>query len=221
MTTINKSQTPIAASIKIVLIGDGGVGKTCYVKRHVSGEFQARYIPTVGCEVNPLPFYTNYGKILFDVWDTAGNEQYGGLRDGYYINAQCAMLMFDVTSRMTYKNIPNWFSDLRRVCEDIPVVILGNKVDVKDRKVKPSQITFHRKFGLGYYDISAKSNYNFEKPFTYLLSKLLGNKQVSLVEPPLLDIPSVAIDPDQLRRYEEELQRAMVLPLVPDDDEDL
>ena len=94
--------------------------------------------------------------------------------------------MFDVTSRVTYKNVPNWHRDLVRVCENIPIVLTGNKVDIKDRKVKAKSIVFHRKKNLQvcqfliikslklkydflqYYDISAKSNYNFEKPFLWL-----------------------------------------------------
>ncbi len=88
------------------------------------------------------------------------------------IQGQCAIIMFDVTSRITYKNVPNWHRDLVRVCENIPIVLVGNKVDVKDRKVKAKAITFHRKKNLQYYDISAKSNYNFEKPFLFLARKL-------------------------------------------------
>ena len=60
------------------------------------------------------------------------------------------------------------------MCENIPIVLVGNKVDVKERKVKAKQITFHRKKNLQYYDISAKSNYNFEKPFLWLARKLVG-----------------------------------------------
>ena len=66
--------------------------------------------------------------------------------------------MFDVTSRITYKNVPNWHRDLERVCENIPIVLCGNKVDVKvsntpgaslrqERKVKTGNVTFHRKSG--------------------------------------------------------------------------
>jgi len=95
--------------------------------------------------------------------DTAGQEKYAGLRDGYYIQAECAIIMFDVTSRISYKSVPNWHRDLVRVCENIPIVLVGNKVDMKDRKVKAKMINFHRKKNLAYYDISAKSNYNFEK----------------------------------------------------------
>lgn len=72
------------------------------------------------------------------MWDTAGQEKFGGLRDGYYIQGQCAIIMFDVTSRVTYKNVPNWHRDLVRVCENIPIVLTGNKVDIKDRKVTMS-----------------------------------------------------------------------------------
>ena len=90
------------------------------------------------------------------------------------IGGQCAIVMFDVCSRITYQNVPKWYKDLVRVCENIPIVLVGNKVDVKDRKVKAKQITFHRKKNLQYYDISAKSNYQFEKPFIWLLRKVVG-----------------------------------------------
>jgi small GTP-binding protein len=86
---------------------------------------------TLGVEVHPLTFTTNFGTICFNVWDTAGQEKFGGLRDGYYIQGQCGIIMFDVTSRITYKNVPNWHRDLERVCENIPIVLCGNKVDVK------------------------------------------------------------------------------------------
>lgn len=86
---------------------------------------------TLGVEVHPLTFSTNFGTICFNVWDTAGQEKFGGLRDGYYIQGQCGIIMFDVTSRITYKNVPNWHRDLERVCEKIPIVLCGNKVDVK------------------------------------------------------------------------------------------
>jgi GTPase SAR1 family protein len=69
---------------------------------------------TIGVEVRPLDFTTNRGKIRFYCWDTAGQEKFGGLRDGYYIHGQCAIIMFDVTSRLTYKNVPTWHRDLCR-----------------------------------------------------------------------------------------------------------
>ncbi|CAL9151358.1 unnamed protein product, partial [Musa hybrid cultivar] len=171
-----------------------GIGKTTFVKRHLTGEFEKKYEPTIGVEVHPLDFFTNCGKIRFYCWDTAGQEKFGGLRDGYYIHGQCAIIMFDVTARLTYKNVPTWHRDLCRVCENIPIVLCGNKVDVKNRQVKAKQVTFHRKKNLQYYEISAKSNYNFEKPFLYLARKLAGDPNLHFVESPALAPPEVQID---------------------------
>ena len=69
-----------------------------------------------------------------------------GLRDGYYIHGQCAIIMFDVTSRTTYKNVPTWHRDITRVCEDIPIVLCGNKVDVRNRQAGP-RAPSHRRAG--------------------------------------------------------------------------
>lgn len=202
-------------------MGDGGVGKTTFVKRHLTGEFEKKYVATLGVEVHPLLFHTNRGPIKFNVWDTAGQEKFGGLRDGYYIQGQCAIIMFDVTSRITYKNVPNWHRDLTRVCENIPIVLTGNKVEIKDRKVKAKQITFHRKKNLQYYDISAKSNYNFEKPFLWLARKLSGDNALSLVEEPVLQPPDIHLTGETLKSIELMRHEAETQPLPDDDDDDL
>lgn len=113
--------------------------------------------------------------------------------------------MFDVCSRITYQNVPKWYKDLVRVCENIPIVLVGNKVDVKDRKVKAKQITFHRKKNLQYYDISAKSNYQFEKPFVWLLRKLVNDANLILVEAPILEAGEFTIDIEQIQNMNQEL----------------
>nr|XP_040247861.1 GTP-binding nuclear protein Ran-2 isoform X1 [Aegilops tauschii subsp. strangulata] len=242
-------------SFKLVIVGDGGTGKTTFVKRHLTGEFEKKYermcglflvsllhlyclacimakkfnisppppppfAATIGVEVHPLDFTTNCGKIRFYCWDTAGQEKFGGLRDGYYIHGQCAIIMFDVTSRLTYKNVPTWHRDLCRVCENIPIVLCGNKVDVKNRQVKAKQVTFHRKKNLQYYEISAKSNYNFEKPFLYLARKLAGDPNIHFVEAVALKPPEVTFDLAMQQQHEAELAAAAAQPL-PDDDDDL
>eukprot|EP00729_Bicosta_minor_P016083 gene16083-3763_t len=207
--------------MQLVLVGDGGTGKTTFVKRHLTGEFEKKYVATLGVDVHPLHFQTNHGPIIFNVWDTAGQEKFGGLRDGYYIQGKCAIIMFDVTARVTYKNVPNWHRDLIRVCEQIPMVLCGNKVDMKDRKVKPKQITFHRKKNIQYFDISAKSNYNFEKPFLWLARKLAGEPNLEFAEAPALAPPEVMVDQAQMMAAEAELAQARNAPLPDDDDEDL
>eukprot|EP00355_Strombidium_rassoulzadegani_P001176 CAMPEP_0168609920 /NCGR_PEP_ID=MMETSP0449_2-20121227/1485_1 /TAXON_ID=1082188 /ORGANISM="Strombidium rassoulzadegani, Strain ras09" /LENGTH=203 /DNA_ID=CAMNT_0008650139 /DNA_START=19 /DNA_END=630 /DNA_ORIENTATION=+ len=196
------------AEFKLVLIGDGGVGKTTFVKRHLTGEFEKKYIATLGVEVHPMPFHTSKGLIKFNVVGHRRLEKLGGLRDGYYIGGHCGIMMFDVCSRITYQNIPKWYKDLVRVCENIPIVLVGNKVDVKDRKVKAKQITFHRKKNLQYYDISAKSNYQFEKPFVWLLRRLTQEPSLSLVEAPVLAPGEVQIDQNQINQMQQELEDA-------------
>merc|ERR1711967_97148 len=126
---------------------------------------------------------------------------------GYYINGQCGIIMFDVTSRITYKNIP--------------IVLTGNKVDVKERKVKAKTITFHRKKNLQYYDISAKSNYNFEKPFLWLARKLVGNQSLEFVAAPGLAPPEVQVDQAAMEQYQKEMQDAAQMPLPDEEDPDL
>ncbi len=128
--------------------------------------------------------------------------------------------MFDVCSRITYKNVPKWYKDLTRVCENIPIVLIGNKVDVKDRKVKARQILFPRKHGVQYYDVSAKSNYQFEKPFVWLLKNLLKDPSLYLVEAPVLQPGEVDFDADWMRKQEQELTDAQNAQ-IDDADEDI
>ena len=111
--------------------------------------------------------------------------------------------------------------DLVRVCENIPIVLCGNKVDVKERKVKAKTITFHRKKNLQYYDISAKSNYNFEKPFLWLARKLVGNAQLEFVAAPALAPPEVQVNAELMAQYKQEMDDASAMPLPDEDDADL
>jgi len=131
-----------------------------------------------------------------------------------------AIIMFDVTSRITYRSVPNWYRDITRVCENIPIVLCGNKVEIKDRKVKAKQINFHRKKNLQYFEISAKVNYNFEKPFVWLAKKLAGDNNLMFVEALALKPPEAQIDINEMARYQAELDAAAAAPL-PDDDDDL
>ncbi|CAF1363223.1 unnamed protein product [Rotaria sordida] len=212
---INKNHVP---KVKLILIGDGGVGKTTFVKRHITDELEMKYVSRLPISVHPLNFYTNLGEIIFNVWDTAGQEKFGCVHDSYYIGGQCAIIMFDVTSRMTYRNVSQWHKNIIRICGNIPIVLCGNKIDVKDRKLKAKSITYHRKNNIKYYDISALSNYNLEKPFLWLAQKLTGNDDLQLVSQISLIPPEIHLDPDMLREHELQLIEAASHPLPDDDD---
>lgn len=170
---------------KLILVGDRGVGKTSLLKRLTTGEFEKKYDKTFGVEVTRLMFRTNRGPVRFNVWQvTSGTEDIGGHCDGYYIQGQGAIIMFDVTRRVTYEDVPNLHRDLTRICENIPIVLTGNKVENKDRKVKAKKITFHRKKSMQYFDMSVKASHNVEKPFLYLARKLSGDDALKFVKAP-------------------------------------
>ena len=145
----------------------------------------------MGVSVQSLKFHTNYGPIEFKIWDVAGQEKFGGLRDFYYHGSDAAIIMFGVDSKLTYTNVSNWHQDLSRVSPNIPVVICGTKVDLpsEQHKIKSNQITYHLKKNLPYFGISAKSNYHFDKPFLQLAKLLVGN-DCKFISPEFLELDS-------------------------------
>ena len=106
------------------------------------------------------------------------------------------------------------------VCENIPIVLCGSKVDIKDRKVKAKSIVFHWKKNLQYYDISAKSKYNIERPFLRLARKLIGDPNLNFVAMPALAPWEVVTDPALAAQYEHDLEVAQTTTL-PDEDGEL
>ncbi len=181
---------------KLILVGDSGVGKTAFVKRHLTGHFMTQHIHTLGVDVYPIKFHTNYGPICFNVWDLAGDDGYNGqssFRDGYYIKGDCVILMFDVTKKASYTSLRRWARDVNRVNPNTPTVVCGNKVDVKDRAVLYHHINMAKLVKSVasmedtplYFDISAKSNYNYEKPFLVLARQLTNHTDLQFVATPM------------------------------------
>ena len=146
---------------KIVIVVDGRVGKTTFLNHHLNGRFSEEYKPTLGVDVYPIYFETNYGGIIFDVWDTAGQEKFGGLRDGYYIEARGAIAMFDTTSEDTLRNVEKWINDIKNTSGEIPISIYGTKSDI------PRGVC-----GENYNLISSKTNINLNMPFLNLARQL-------------------------------------------------
>lgn len=157
-------------SIKVVMVGDGGVGKSTWVKRVRVGIWEPKYVATLGVEVHPI--HLDCG-VTFNVWDTAGQEKFGGLRDGYYIQAKCAIVWCDLGSKATLRNCAQWIKDLNRVCGDIPIVMVGNKCDLLDRKVKQHHINLFLNSYWGskvsmYLEMSVKNQVGLLNPLEIL-----------------------------------------------------
>jgi len=134
--------------------------------------------------IENLVFSTSQGPVSFNVYDISG---YGYPRDEYYPGADGAVIVFDGTSRITYKNVRQWYHDILRLCGDIPVVLCGNKSDLKRIwTVLDHEITYPQKKGMDYYEISVKSKENIDKPFLSLARELLNSPSLEFISAPLL-----------------------------------
>lgn len=182
---------------KVALVGDAGVGKSTFIKRLLTGEFETKYIATLDVDVHPLYFQTQYGGIVFEVWDTAGQEQFSQLSEGYYVGSDAVIGMFDVTNKGTADRMLYWKTKAMSIVPHANYVACGNKVDCRKTKVKNLEKSEIRRLWGTYYDISAKSNYNFEKPFLDIARKLTGKKDLQFMPLPP-HIPDEAVYPVEL-----------------------
>lgn len=112
---------------KILLVGSGGVGKSVLVRSLKSNSFERKYIPTIGVEVVPV---SGCGNKSFAIWDTAGQEKFGVLKEGYYIGSQAAIVMCG-DSAFTVREAREYLKSIKRVCGEIPTLVIFNKTDLK------------------------------------------------------------------------------------------
>lgn len=101
--------------------------------------------------------------------------------------------MFDVTSPASYRNVVTWHRDLTRVCPNIPIVFVGNKIYIRDCKVPVKRVTFHKKNNMRYFEISAKSNYHFEMPFLSIAHSILNDPNLQFISAPAYLPPEVQL----------------------------
>lgn len=186
---------------KIVLVGDCGVGKTSFIKRLQTEKFEEKYFPTTVPQVSQLSFHTANEMISFDIWDTSGQERLGGLKEEYYHEINGAIIMFDVTSAATYKSVSKWYEDLTKICPEIPIILVGNKIESRDRVVPGRRVTFHKKHNMFYLEISSKSNYYLELPFLALARSILKDRNLRFISHRTYELP-----PESIQEKECELE---------------
>lgn len=146
---------------KILFLGDGGVGKTTFVKRLCENKFEQRYIATLGVDVRPM----RKEDAIFNIWDCAGQEKFGGLGDGYYIQSQGAIFFFDLTSRLSLKNLGKWVRDCGRISGNIPMVVVGLKSDIAE--ISDEEVRQYIK-NTPFIKLSSKTGENVEEPLRVL-----------------------------------------------------
>ncbi len=123
-------------SIKITLIGDSGVGKTCIIRRYTSNEFTAESLTTDGVSYSKKEVMYGDEKIQLDLWDTAGQEKYRSMTTSYYRAVHIIIIVFDVTSQTSFEHIKEWMNNIRQFAKiGVMKVIVGNKIDLNDERI--------------------------------------------------------------------------------------
>lgn len=170
---------------KVVIVGAAETGKSSYVNKVLTNTFNDKYEPTLGVDVFVLKFNTTYGPVILNCWDTAGQELYGGLRDGYYIGSDGCIVVFDKNNVRSFVEAKTYVSDVKKIASNIPITIIGNKSDVykPHRMVKNIDISaFSQRTNACYYDVSVKRNYNTLQPMTGLIRRLTGHNDLDIIQ---------------------------------------
>jgi small GTP-binding protein len=163
---------------KIIVIGDGAVGKTSLTVRFSQGYFKEDYKMTIGVDfaVKTVNIDTNNGAktAKLQIWDTGGQERFSYIRPLYYRGAMGALLVYDVTKRETFEHLENWLTEVSKHCPSIPMVMVGNKTDMPGRAVSlEDALEFAIQRNMVYFETSAKEGTNVESAFSDLTRILI------------------------------------------------
>ena len=168
---------------KLILGGDGAVGKTSMVHRFVEDSFQTDYKSTIGTSImkKECEFEGLKSKVRFVIWDLAGQAQFKRVRQSYLAKAEAGVLVYDVTRKETYENINNWYEEIKKVTPTISLILVGNKIDLEDqRQVSKEQgEALAEKLEVSYIETSAKTGENIEDAFKMLALQMIKKYVVS------------------------------------------
>jgi small GTP-binding protein len=164
-------------AFKLILGGEGGVGKTSMVHRFVEDSFQTDYKSTIGTSImkKECDFQGLESKVRFVIWDLAGQAQFKRVRQTYLGNAEAGILVFDVTRKDTFDKLENWFKEIKEVSTSISLILVGNKIDLEnDRVVSTEQgEELAQKLNLSYIETSAKTGENINDAFKMLALQMI------------------------------------------------
>lgn len=165
--------------LKIIMVGDSGVGKSCLLKSFMGDPFQQGYNSTIGVDFEIKPMNIDGRTVNLQIWDTAGQERFRTITTSYYRISDAVLMVFDVTASDSFANLRPWLEDVRLYArENVDVLVVGNKVDLKeDRQVDHATAKeFCDRHGLQYIETSAKRHVNVEGCFLKLAHTALQSK---------------------------------------------
>lgn len=160
---------------KIVVLGDSGVGKTSILLQFSEHVFRRNTVPTVGAGVINKEVNTQSGPVSLSIWDTAGEERYKSITGLYTQGAVCCVIVFDLTCRETFENIPNWIEIFKQKAEDgHRIYMVGNKIDLDDERKTTFSEAFDwcEKNEYKYFEVSAKTGENVDLVFNEIAMAL-------------------------------------------------
>ena len=168
--------------LKIVLIGDSTVGKTSLLYRFIEGKFIDSKLCTVCADFKTKLLKIDESTIAkITIWDTAGQEKYKAITCNYYKDAHGIILVYDVTNKSSFKNLPVWLNDINNnnnLGEDISVILVGNKIDLPYREISYEEgDDFAKKNSLLYIETSCKEGNGIEDVFQMVTKDIFENNE--------------------------------------------
>ena len=161
--------------IKVILIGDSGVGKTNIMSKFLKNQFMENSKATVGVEFGSKLFNIENHKIKAQIWDTAGQEKYKAITGAYYKGSKGAFVVYDITRKETFDSIDKWINDLKMSGDPkLIIIIIGNKCDLEDKRevLKEQGEEKAKSFGCAFLETSALSGDNIDKGFEMMISEI-------------------------------------------------
>ena len=161
--------------LKLIVLGDSGVGKTNIISRYVSNTFSNDSKATVGVEFFTKPFRVNNDIVKLEIWDTAGQERYKSITSAYYKGSRGALLVYDITRPSTFEDIEKWMTELKeKVRGSLKIIIIGNKLDLtKERKVDTeTALEKAKSLNVPLMETSAFNSTNIQKAFESILREM-------------------------------------------------
>jgi len=157
--------------IKMLLIGDSGVGKSCLLLRFSDDSFTPSFITTIGIDFKIRTIELDGKRIKLQIWDTAGQERFRTITTAYYRGAMGILLTYDVTDDKSFNNIRNWMRNIEQhASENVNKILIGNKCDLVDKRVVDYQKgkTLADEYHIKFFETSAKNSINVDESFITL-----------------------------------------------------
>ncbi|KAK9459692.1 ras family-domain-containing protein [Lipomyces oligophaga] len=161
--------------IKLLLIGDSGVGKSCLLLRFSEDSFTPSFITTIGIDFKIRTIDLDGKRIKMQIWDTAGQERFRTITTAYYRGAMGILLVYDVTDERSFNNIRNWFANVEQhASEGVNKLLIGNKCDWEEKRAVSTEQgkALANELGIPFIEASAKANINVEEAFVSLARQI-------------------------------------------------